>query len=394
MALEDLTGPSKFITALVAGNPVSADDRREGDDHIRGVKNVLRNTFPLLDGAVSFNAADMTAALTGGPFLPLKGGMLNSGTAATNLTIQTTAQGLGAEIVLNAPPVSGTNIISKRNGKTRWLLALGEATTEPGGNVGTDLVAAAFADDGVTRLRDQLRFTRSDGAIAFGGTVQCKTIARINSATNAQVDAIADSAPVNNKVCSMLMYANGDIRIGGFNDVGSHLRGLMLPVGTTDLLSVGQVGATTGYKSKAGSGGGFGANLWNFHWSGSALQCWIDNVNNGNVSLTCDERVKKNILPLVFDAMKFAQVQPIKFRFANVGLFKDDGKDHWGFSAQNLVTVYPPAVIGDVQAVDEDGAAQPASPDLAAVLAQTVLAVQEALQRIAALEIAYGVGAR
>ena len=50
MALEDLTGSGKFITSLVPANPSSNDDRREGDDHIRGIKNVLRNTFPGLDG--------------------------------------------------------------------------------------------------------------------------------------------------------------------------------------------------------------------------------------------------------------------------------------------------------------------------------------------------------
>ena len=77
MALEDLTGTGKFITSLVASNPISNDDRREGDDHLRGIKNVLRNTFPLLDGAVNFNAADMTAGITGGKpgtYLPLVGG--------------------------------------------------------------------------------------------------------------------------------------------------------------------------------------------------------------------------------------------------------------------------------------------------------------------------------
>ncbi len=54
MALEDLTGASKYINALVATNPVGAtDSRRQGDDHIRGVKNVLLNTFANITGAVT-----------------------------------------------------------------------------------------------------------------------------------------------------------------------------------------------------------------------------------------------------------------------------------------------------------------------------------------------------
>src|SRR5262245_4404944 len=61
MALEDLTGPAKFIDALVTGNPVSDDDRREGDDHIRGIKNVLRNQFPNLNAAVTLTDEQINA---------------------------------------------------------------------------------------------------------------------------------------------------------------------------------------------------------------------------------------------------------------------------------------------------------------------------------------------
>lgn len=67
MALEDLTGPNKFITSLVNTNPLAADDRREGDDHIRGIKNVLLNTFPGVNKAIAFAdyiRADGTVAMT------------------------------------------------------------------------------------------------------------------------------------------------------------------------------------------------------------------------------------------------------------------------------------------------------------------------------------------
>src|SRR6478736_9118167 len=53
MALEDLTGADKFIANLNPANPVGSDDKRDGDNHIRGIKNVLRNTFPNLNGAVT-----------------------------------------------------------------------------------------------------------------------------------------------------------------------------------------------------------------------------------------------------------------------------------------------------------------------------------------------------
>lgn len=53
-ALEDLTGGSKYISDLINTNPVGATDpKSEGDDHIRGIKNTLLNTFPSITGAVT-----------------------------------------------------------------------------------------------------------------------------------------------------------------------------------------------------------------------------------------------------------------------------------------------------------------------------------------------------
>jgi len=67
MALEDLTGADKYVANLVITNPLSADDRREGDDHIRGIKNVLKNSFPTLAGPVTFSDYVLKAgdAMTG-----------------------------------------------------------------------------------------------------------------------------------------------------------------------------------------------------------------------------------------------------------------------------------------------------------------------------------------
>ncbi len=66
MALEDLTGPAKFIDALVTGNPLSNDDRREGDDHIRGIKNILRNTFPAFSGAINYTHTQLNDVIANG----------------------------------------------------------------------------------------------------------------------------------------------------------------------------------------------------------------------------------------------------------------------------------------------------------------------------------------
>lgn len=61
MSLEDLTG-AKYINALVATNPVGGSDTvDQGDDHLRGIKNVLKQTFPNLDGPVTPTPAELNS---------------------------------------------------------------------------------------------------------------------------------------------------------------------------------------------------------------------------------------------------------------------------------------------------------------------------------------------
>ena len=52
MALEDLTG-TKYLDDLDASNPAAGDNVSEGDDHIRGIKNVLKTTLPNVTGAIT-----------------------------------------------------------------------------------------------------------------------------------------------------------------------------------------------------------------------------------------------------------------------------------------------------------------------------------------------------
>jgi microcystin-dependent protein len=62
MALEDLTGNNKYISNLVQTNPVGATDYvSQGDDHIRGIKNVILNTFPNITGPVELTQQELNA---------------------------------------------------------------------------------------------------------------------------------------------------------------------------------------------------------------------------------------------------------------------------------------------------------------------------------------------
>jgi len=58
MALEDLTG-NKYIDSLNSDWPAGTDLPGAGDDHIRGIKNVLKRTFPNVTGPVTRTQTDI-----------------------------------------------------------------------------------------------------------------------------------------------------------------------------------------------------------------------------------------------------------------------------------------------------------------------------------------------
>lgn len=55
MALETGT----YISDLVATNPTSGDPKKEGDDHLRLIKDTVKNTFPNVNGAVTGTQAEL-----------------------------------------------------------------------------------------------------------------------------------------------------------------------------------------------------------------------------------------------------------------------------------------------------------------------------------------------
>lgn len=61
MGLEVLTG-TKYISDLDANNPTIADPKSQGDDHLRGIKNVLQKTFAAITGAVTLTHAQLNRA--------------------------------------------------------------------------------------------------------------------------------------------------------------------------------------------------------------------------------------------------------------------------------------------------------------------------------------------
>ena len=126
------------------------------------------------------------------------------------------------------------------------------------------------------------------------------------------------------------------------------------------------------------------ANFYNFYWTGSALQCWIDTSNQGTVSLASDYRVKKDITTQTASGIdKIKQLRPVNFEFTdNLSLnFKGDGVQREGFIAHEVAEVIPSAVDGE-----KDAANQVQSLRMDAIVSVLTKALQEAVAKIETLE--------
>ena len=137
---------------------------------------------------------------------------------------------------------------------------------------------------------------------------------------------------------------------------GNLLVGTTTQGGTAKLTIAGAVGATIGYLCHAGgsAGNAFG-NVFNFFWTGSALQAWIDGSNIGNVTLVSDYRIKQNIETNTTPALeRIAQIRPVTYEFADYKeVFKADGVAREGFIAHELQAIIPSAVEGEKDAEDQ-----------------------------------------
>ena len=89
MPLEDLTGPNVFLSDLEKLWPLGSDEKNQGDDHLRGIKNVLGNSFPTV--AQARYPANYLAGAAGYATEEKQGALeLSSGTTAQRTTSPTT----------------------------------------------------------------------------------------------------------------------------------------------------------------------------------------------------------------------------------------------------------------------------------------------------------------
>jgi hypothetical protein len=106
-----------------------------------------------------------TAAVTGGPYLPLTGGTI-SGSLTVNTIL--TVNGPNS-MVLNAPGGQQRAILGQTSTLTRWQLQLGDQTAEGLGNAGSNFSLTAYSNT-AGFLGNWLTIARADGSATFNGS--------------------------------------------------------------------------------------------------------------------------------------------------------------------------------------------------------------------------------
>lgn len=163
----------------------------------------------------------------------------------------------------------------------------------------------------------------------------------------------------------------------------------------------GNIRSAAGYVGKAGAAGGYAAQLHNWFYNAGPVQCWVDGTNLGNITITSDYRIKKDVVPLASMWDQVKRLRPIRYTQADftppaqlaadtadpnkeaaAPMFPADDIERWGFIAHELQeNLLPTAANGVKDAEDEVQ-----SLNLAPIVAALTKALQEAMARIEALE--------
>ena len=153
---------------------------------------------------------------------------------------------------------------------------------------------------------------------------------------------------------------------------------------TSGALSTGQI-LCSGIRSRQGTAANATvANPYNFYWTGTGLQMWIDGSEQGTLSVSSDYRVKKNITTQTASGIdKIKQLRPVNYEFTdNESLsFKGDGVERVGFIAHEVAEVIPSAVDGE-----KDAANSVQSLRTIEIVSVLTKALQEAVAKIETLE--------
>lgn len=141
-----------------------------------------------------------------------------------------------------------------------------------------------------------------------------------------------------------------------------------------------------GLNGRNGSSGTTNGQFWNQYWTGTALQCWINTVNQGTFTLS-DKRIKENFQPPSLCLERLCSIPMTNYEWKDTGIFKKNGLTHIGFFAQDIKTTFPELnaiVEGEPDELTSDGEIQPMriNPEFVNVLMKSIQELNEKVEKL------------
>lgn len=268
------------------------------------------------------------------------------------------------------------------------LTGVPTAPTAPTADSSTALATTAFVQAAITAAVSGVYLPLTGGTVSGGMTVTGQLnvnaslldtsgniISRASGAGNAAI-VFQNNAGTNMADC-FWEPTGGTVRLRQLASNGS-----IYVDGAGNFNSTGAVNAGLGYLVRQGTSGPFGSSRFNFGWSSPNVQVWIDTSNLGNMTISSDYRVKKDVRPLDSMWRRIKALRPVRYTHKDFAPIKADEVERWGLVAHELQET----LIADAATGRKDAENVVQSPNPWTVIACLVKALQEAMTRIEALE--------
>ena len=278
--------------------------------------------------------------------------------------------GGSVQMLLNKSASGKANqLIGQTNGSNRWIMTLGDGSAEGAGNAGSDFSIGCY-DNAAASLGNAIVIDRATRRVftpvGFTGPVDS------SNGFNADTGVYGGSGTI--------LY----LRPGGFSVTSNQAS---IDAATGDMTLTGNMKAE-GYLERAGTTGSYGTEFFNFNWVSPNLVVWVNGTNVGQLTPSCDYRLKADVHPLASTWAATKELRPVSFTWRDYAaadgtkLSTASPDVQWGFIAHELQeTLLPSAATGTKDAPD-----QVQGPNLVAIVAALAATLQEAQARIEALE--------